>query len=262
VQVRHVQVVALRAPALVEDLAELLLRLEVHPKRDTEAPLSCLRRLAIGVDEEQRDVRRLSFPASAPASAETAARPVQELAAVGADGKRRDAGDEGRRAPIAEAIAVQRGSAARAAASPAGTAGFARFEVEHGPGDARLQQRVRPFGHAGDRDDALREPVEIDLHRNGRARPRRLLRLLGTTSTSTSTSTGTSTGTSTSTSTCTCTCTCTCTTPSSRHPRVLVTLRQQGTWLVFLQHREVEPEVLVVVVRCHVEPLRAQREVG
>ena len=45
VRVRHVEVVALVAPALVEDLLELFLRLEIHPQRRVEASLAGLRRM-------------------------------------------------------------------------------------------------------------------------------------------------------------------------------------------------------------------------
>ena len=44
-------------------------------------------------------------------------------------------------------------------------------------------------------------------------------------------------------------------------PLILVALGQQRPRLAFLQHREVQTEVLVVIVRRHVEPLRLQAEV-
>ena len=53
VRVRHVEIVALVAPAFVEDLLELRLRLQVHPQRRVETSLAGLRRIAIRVDEEQ-----------------------------------------------------------------------------------------------------------------------------------------------------------------------------------------------------------------
>ena len=52
--VRHVEVVALVAPAFVEDLLELLLRLEIHPQRRVRAgPGPACGGVAIGIDEEQ-----------------------------------------------------------------------------------------------------------------------------------------------------------------------------------------------------------------
>ena len=44
VHVRHIQVVALQAPALVEDLRELRLRIEMHPQRHVEAAVAGRRR--------------------------------------------------------------------------------------------------------------------------------------------------------------------------------------------------------------------------
>ena len=42
------------APVSVEDLRELLLRVQVHPQRHVEAALRCRRRVTDGIDQEQR----------------------------------------------------------------------------------------------------------------------------------------------------------------------------------------------------------------
>src|SRR4030095_12736811 len=51
--VRHVEIIALIAPALVEDLFEFLPGLEIHTQRNIETPLSCLRRIAISINKKQ-----------------------------------------------------------------------------------------------------------------------------------------------------------------------------------------------------------------
>ena len=86
VLVRYVEVVALVAPALVEDLLELLARVEIHPQADVEASLARLRRVAVRVDEEEVDggATRGSAAASAAATAATTGA-IEQLAAVGAD---------------------------------------------------------------------------------------------------------------------------------------------------------------------------------
>ncbi len=53
VHVRHVQIVALVAPALIEDLLELFLRIQIHPQRHVEPAGPACGRRAIGIDEEQ-----------------------------------------------------------------------------------------------------------------------------------------------------------------------------------------------------------------
>src|SRR5262249_57783209 len=52
--VRHVEVIALVAPTLVEDLFELFFRIEVHAQRHAEPPLALLWRLTIGGPPGQR----------------------------------------------------------------------------------------------------------------------------------------------------------------------------------------------------------------
>src|SRR5262249_62275034 len=75
VRVRHVQVVALVAPALGEDLFVLLLRLEVHPQRRVQAARALLRRIAIRVDEEEARAARFGRAAASPTAAPAGAAP-------------------------------------------------------------------------------------------------------------------------------------------------------------------------------------------
>ena len=72
VHVRHVEIIALVAPPLIEDLAELLFRLQVHSERHVQASLPGLRRIAIGIDKEQSG-RDLFAAAARAASAAAAA---------------------------------------------------------------------------------------------------------------------------------------------------------------------------------------------
>src|SRR6266850_7983865 len=58
VHISDVEIVALVAPAFVEDLLELLLGIEIHPQRDIDASLARLRRAAIGINYEKRRHRR------------------------------------------------------------------------------------------------------------------------------------------------------------------------------------------------------------
>ena len=118
VHVRHVEVVALIAPALVEDLLELLLRIEIHAQCRVHASLSRRGRIAIGVDEEQPWTGRAARGAAAAATPAATAGAIEQLASVGADGVLGRAGDEGRGATIAQAIADD-AAAATGPAAPA-----------------------------------------------------------------------------------------------------------------------------------------------
>ena len=176
-----------------------------------------------------------------------AAGAIEELAPVGAHVVLRDAGDERRRAPIADAIALQR----RAATSPAASAAGGRLEVVHGAGDAGPKLAVLALRHAGNRDDALLQPVEVDLH--GHRHARRARRLSG----------GLILGFSSGRSGCCSTAAAAPATASTSrrdasHTQVLVTLGKERAGLALLQHREIQPEGLLAIVRRHVEPLRAK----
>src|SRR5262249_11947556 len=97
-------IVALIAPAFVEDLFELFFRIEVHPQRVVQTAAARLRRSSISVNNEHLGSWLTS---RAPTSAETAAttsRPVDDLASIGADFERRHATGKSRRPAIAQAI--------------------------------------------------------------------------------------------------------------------------------------------------------------
>ena len=119
------------------------------------------------------------------------------------------------------------------------------------PATPGLQLRVLALRHAGDRDDALLQAVEIDLHGDRRARRARRLRA-GLVAASAAPPRLAATAAA----------------AAVRRRRraadaaVFVALRQQRARLALLQHREIQPEVLLVVVRRHVEPLRLQAEIG
>src|SRR5262249_56475564 len=53
VHIRHIQIVTLVAPSLVEDLFELLPWLQVHPQRDIHSSLTSGRRIAICIYKEK-----------------------------------------------------------------------------------------------------------------------------------------------------------------------------------------------------------------
>src|SRR6266404_4329103 len=50
--------------------------------------------------------------------------------------------------------------------------------------------------------------------------------------------------------------------PARADASVFVALRQQRTRIVLVQTRQVEPKVFIVIVRGHVQPLRAQTKIG
>src|ERR1041385_4032104 len=97
--VRHVEIVALVAPAFVEDLFELFLRLEVHAQRVVQTSGAWLRRRSIGIDEEQLRRRRIRTKAAWTTALSTTATSsaINELAMIGTDFVSRDVVDERRR---------------------------------------------------------------------------------------------------------------------------------------------------------------------
>ncbi len=122
VHVGHVEVIALVAPAFVEDLLELFLGLQIHAQvRRSAGPL----RLA--EPARSASTRNSDGPAgrAAPPRAASAAPPppprraIHQLVAIGADIVGRNAGDERRGSAIAQTIALQRAAAACAAAAAA-----------------------------------------------------------------------------------------------------------------------------------------------
>src|SRR5262249_57075022 len=86
VHVRNVEIIALVAPSLIEDLFELLFRIEVHAQRHVESPLARLRGLAISIYEEERETSASAraLAATTTSSAEATAGAVDQLLAVSA----------------------------------------------------------------------------------------------------------------------------------------------------------------------------------
>ena len=122
VHVRHVEIVALVAPAFVEDLLELLASARdtcAASRSDVPDRLAARLRSASTRTEVHRWRRRRRH---AHARRHRRRRAIEQLATVGADVVLRDAGHERRRAPIAQAIAMQGGAAAGSAPATAGRA--------------------------------------------------------------------------------------------------------------------------------------------
>src|SRR5581483_726500 len=119
-QGRHIQIITLVAPHLVEDLLELFLRIEIHAQRVIDASATRLRRRAVRIDDEKRRVRRASAKSARTACASTATTgAIDELATISAYFEGRHATYESCRASIAETIANQfvAGTAARTSAA-------------------------------------------------------------------------------------------------------------------------------------------------
>src|ERR1044072_6081645 len=129
VHVLHVKIVALIAPAFVEDLFELFLRLEIHAQREVQTSRARLWRCAIGIDEEQ--LRRRSIAGTATwttaLTTTTGRRTIDQLATIGADFISSNIARERRRTAIAETITPQFIAGARTAR----TGVRSRFEETH-----------------------------------------------------------------------------------------------------------------------------------
>src|SRR5262245_28244210 len=172
VHVRHVEVIALVAPALVKDLFELFFRIEIHAQRHVEPPLALLWRLTIGVNQEERGAGAAAgarAATTAPA-AESAASAIDQLMAVRAHVIIGDSGHELRGATIAQTIALQGAPTASSEAASATFASSGGFEVIDRARHARAQLRILAFGHARHGDDALLQSVEVYLNCDRRAR--------------------------------------------------------------------------------------------
>ena len=50
----HIEIVALVAPAFIEDLFELFLGIEIHPQAEGQPTLTRRWRIAIGINDEKR----------------------------------------------------------------------------------------------------------------------------------------------------------------------------------------------------------------
>src|SRR5262249_14350266 len=106
------------------------------------------------------------------------------------------------------------------------------------------------------RNDALRQSVEVDLNVDRRAR--RARRLRGSLSLRRVSGSGAGAGRS---ATASSTEAGAAAWRSAAHAIVFIALRQERTGLAFLEDREIKPEVLVVIIRSHIEPLRSQSKI-
>src|SRR6185503_13365025 len=95
----HVEIVALVAPALVQDLFELFLRLEIHPQRYVQTSLSGSWRSAISVNQKQRRGRRSTSWGCGTAIGTSASSrcAIDELMTIRTNLVAKDAGNESRR---------------------------------------------------------------------------------------------------------------------------------------------------------------------
>src|SRR5262244_1860939 len=179
VHVRHVEIIALVAPAFIEYLFELFFRVEVHAQRYVEPSLSRLRRLAIGVHQEERRTSSAAraLAATTPPAAEAAARAIDQLVTVRAHVVLGDAGDERRGPAIAQTVTLQRVSTA-ASSEPASTtpASCRGFEIIDCARDAGAQLRVLTLRNPRHGNDSLLQSVEVYLNGDRRARRARRLR--------------------------------------------------------------------------------------
>src|SRR5207244_1637056 len=149
-----VEIVALIAPTLVEDLLELLLGIDQRLELDVEFAGARHRyRRPIGVDQEE--------------TALLAARSIEKLATVGAHYVLRRAGHEWRGTPRRKLETHQR-IAAGATASAATTTSrprSARLHEEDRAGNTGAKLRVVRLGQ--NRENPLLNPVEVDHRRAG-----------------------------------------------------------------------------------------------
>ena len=101
--VGHVEIVALIAPAFVEDLFELLFRFKIHAQRNVQTTRTGLRRIAISINEEQLRRGRLTEATAWTTTLTTATTrgAINQPAFVGADLVSRDVADKRRRTAIA-----------------------------------------------------------------------------------------------------------------------------------------------------------------
>ena len=103
VQIRHVKIVTLVAPTLVEDLFEFFFRIEIHAQSEIQTPLAGLRRRSIRIDDEER---RSGRPPSESGWTAATARgcAIDQFAPVSTDVVIRNAVNESVRAAIAKTI--------------------------------------------------------------------------------------------------------------------------------------------------------------
>src|SRR5229473_1015807 len=150
VHVWHIEIVALVAPAFVEDLFELFFWIEVHPQTEVQPAGARLRRCSICINDKKRGSR-----GPATESYTTGGRAIDELAAVSADFEGRDPGNERRHTPIAQAKPDQLGPAAgtgRGATTILATR--RRVKKENDSVSSGMQLGILTLGDAGNRDNS------------------------------------------------------------------------------------------------------------
>src|SRR5258708_30639709 len=110
--VGDVEIVALIAPAFVEDLRKLRLRLKIHAQLRGQPAGSRSRWHAIRIDNVERRSSRFRAAASATAAgAAASARPIDQLVTVRANVVIPDAGNKRCRTTITQPIPLQRRAA-------------------------------------------------------------------------------------------------------------------------------------------------------
>src|SRR5947199_8945423 len=128
----NIEIVTFVAPHLIEDLFELFLGIEIHAQRVTHPSGVGLRRISIGIDDEQRRIRwstsECARTSGATASATAA---VNQLVTVGADVERGDSAYESGCPPFAQAIASQFVTRAAKTAATSCALRARRFQIEH-----------------------------------------------------------------------------------------------------------------------------------
>src|SRR5262245_48893276 len=168
-----------------------------------------------------------------------------------------DACDERRGPAIAQTVTLQCVSNASspepASTTPASCGGFEIIDCVR---DAGAQLRVLTLRNPRHGNDSLLQSVEVYLNGDRRARRARRLRGrvglggvsrsiagAGRSATASSTEAAAATG------------------RRAAHTVVFIALRQERTRLAFLEDCEIKPEVLVMIIRSHIEPLRSQSKI-
>ena len=229
VRIRHVQVVALIPPPFVEDLTELLTRIDVGAQHRREATGAGRRHRAVGIHQVERPLR----PTGA----------IQQLAAVGADDVLRDTGHERHGTPRGQLKAMQRIAAnVRDRATGASAGNRHRLEEEHGTRHTGAQSTVVALSHTRHRDDTLLNAIKVDAH-GTRGRRHRRPRAVGT-------------------------CFRRRRRRRRRHRaiaasagRFFVALRQQRRHVALGQHGEIQRSRFRTIVLRHIQQRRVQREI-
>src|SRR6266480_4622859 len=162
VHVRDVEIVALVAPAFVEDLFEFFFRIEVHAKVYVDSAGTRRWRRSIGVNDKKRGGGR---PATESPTTAATGRAIDDLPAISADFKGRDALNERRHPPIAQAIPDQLGSSAGAGRGATTIlATRRRIKKENDAVSSGLQLGILTFRDAGNRENSLGQSVKINCH--------------------------------------------------------------------------------------------------